>query len=95
MAETAVLLTRSSGAAQKRCKQGSEQVLLGKARFLLHHGERRPGGHTLELLRCQLVFEMEKLKNLDDVKHNKQKTFIPSFWFAFSAKNGTMQVLSK
>lgn len=61
-----ILLTRSSGAATERCKQRCQQVLLGKARLLLQHGEHRPGGHALKLQGCQLVFEVQEVKNLEN-----------------------------
>lgn len=66
----ALLLTGSSGAAVERCKQRREQVLLGKAGLFLQHGERRPGGHTLELLGCQLVFEVQEVEDLQKKTHN-------------------------
>lgn len=69
-AKLAVWLTGSSDAAVERCEQRSEQVLLGKAGLLLHHGESRPGGHTLKLLGCQLVFEVQKVEDL----HKTQNT---------------------
>ncbi len=68
MDKMAMLLTGSSGAAVERCEQRSEQVLLGKAWLLLHHGEHRPGGHMLKLLGGQLVFEVQEVENLDDNK---------------------------
>lgn len=66
------ILTGSSGAATERCKQRRQQVLLGKARFLLQHGEHRPGGHTLKLQGCQLVFEVQEVKNLENSNNTLQ-----------------------
>lgn len=58
------LLTGSSDALLERCKERREQVLLGKAWPLLRHKEYRPGGHTLKLLGCQLVFEVQEINYL-------------------------------
>ena len=66
------LLTGSSGAAVKRLKQRGEQVLMCKAGLLLHHGERRPGGHKLKLLCRQLVFEVQKLEDLQQNNVNNK-----------------------
>lgn len=62
--KTVVLLTGGGGAAVQCSEQRAEQVLLGKARPFLHHEEHRPGGHTLELPGCQLVFEVQEVKDL-------------------------------
>lgn len=60
-----LVLTRSSGTAVERFEQRSEQVLVSKVGLLLHHEEHRPGGHTLVLLGCQLVLEVQEFKDLD------------------------------
>lgn len=70
-----MLLTGISGAAEERCEQRREQVLLGKGGLLLHHRERCPGGHTLELLGCQLVIKVQEVEYLDN-KYNRKTTYI-------------------
>lgn len=60
-----MVLTGSSGAAVERCKQRSEHVQLGEGGPLCYHGEHRPGGDTLKLLDCQLVFKVEESKYLE------------------------------
>ena len=62
----------SGGAAVQGCEQWSEQVLPGEVGLLLHHEEHRPGGHTLELLSCQLVLEVQEVEDLHVNK--KQQT---------------------
>lgn len=39
-------------------------MLLGEAGLFLHHAERSPGGHALKLLGCQLVIDVEEVKDL-------------------------------
>lgn len=67
-----VLLTGDSGATVQCSKQRAEKVLFGKARSFLHHKEHRPGGHKLELTGCQLVFEVQEFKDLENNTNSKQ-----------------------
>lgn len=73
MGKMRILQTGSSDAVVQRCEQRSEQVLLGKAGLLLHHRECRPGGHTLKLLSCQLVFEVQEIEYLKQQKRFKEQ----------------------
>lgn len=67
-----ILLTASSGAATERREQRRQQVLLSKARLLLQHEEHCPGGHALKLQGCQLVFEVQEVKNLENSNNTLQ-----------------------
>jgi len=68
----ATLLTGSRGAVVERSEQRSEQVLLGHAGLPLHHEQNRPGGHTLVLLGCQLVLEVQEVQDLDNNNNNNK-----------------------
>lgn len=61
------ILTSSLCRVMKGREKRKEQESLRKLRPFLDHDERRPGGHSLELLCSQLVFEMQKLQNLNPV----------------------------
>lgn len=61
------ILTSSLRRVMKGGEKRKEQESLCKFRPILDHDECRPGGHSLELLCGQLVFEMQKLQNLNPV----------------------------
>lgn len=61
------ILTSSLCTAVQGGEKRKEQESPCKLRPILNHDERRPGGHSLELLCSQLVFEMQKLQNLNPV----------------------------
>ena len=63
--ESSVILTGCHGAAAlQRFEERLQEVLLSKLWFLLHYGERRPGGNSLELPGGQFVFEVQQFYNL-------------------------------
>lgn len=76
MGKMRIFLTGRSGAPMERFKQRIEQVLLGKAWLLLHHRQHCPGGHTLKLSGCQLVFEVQKFKYLKNSRNIRNRLYI-------------------
>lgn len=57
----------------ERCEHRGEKVLLGEAGPLLQHGEDYPGGDTLKLLGCQLVFEVQEVEDLENNIYNSDE----------------------
>ena len=87
------LLTGGGGATVQRRQQWAEQVLLSEAGPLLNYRERRPGGHTLELQGCHLVFEVQQVENLKNKKNAPKFEYNLCFRILFFTCPATMLVI--